>query len=270
MPEERRWLLRNGRNIIVDMLAAGEPVLALGVRAARTLDIVRVARATGHHMIWFDLEHSTMSIDVCAQLCSACLDAGIVPFVRVPERDYGVIGRLLDGGAVGIMLARMESAEQVADFARACRFMPQGIRSQIVGLPLFNMRRVPAPHHNRLANRATVVMPLIETEAGCRNIEAIAALEGVDLIGSGSNDFSAELGDLGNYKHPTMTAGYTAAIKACKKHGKPFSVGGIGDMAQNKEWIKAGAAPLLFSALDSEFMRDALQEKVKSVLGSWR
>ncbi len=270
MPEERRWLLRNGRNVIIDMLANGEPVMALGVRAARTVDIVKVAKATGHHLIWIDLEHTTMSTDTCAQICSAALDAQIVPFVRVPEREYGMIGRLLDGGAVGIMVARVESAAQATDLARACKFQPQGVRSQIIGLPLFNLRRVPAPHHNRLATKATVFMPLLESEAGCRNIEEIAAVDGVDLIGSGSNDFTAELGELGNYKHPTLVSGYQAAIRACRKHGKPFSVGGIGDMAQNKEWIKAGATPLLFSAIDSEFIRDALQEKVKSVLAGWR
>jgi 2-keto-3-deoxy-L-rhamnonate aldolase RhmA len=188
----------------------------------------------------------------------------------VPEREYGMIGRLLDGGAVGIMVARVESAGQAADLARACKFQPQGVRSQIVGLPLFNMRRVPSPHHNRLANRVTVFMPLIESEAGCRNIAEIAAVDGVDLIGSGSNDFTSELGELGNYKHPTLVSGYQGAIEACRKQGKDFSVGGIGDMALNKQWIDAGAATLLYSAMDSEFFRDALQAQVKNVLASWR
>lgn len=269
IPQERSWLLRNGRNVIIDMLANKEPVLALGVRAARTVDIVKIAKATGHHLIWIDLEHSTMSIDLCAQICSAALDAQIVPFVRVPEREYGVIGRLLDGGAVGIMVARIETAEQATDLARACKFQPLGLRSQIVGLPLFNMRRVPSPHHNRLANRITVFMPLLESEMGCKNVEEIAAVDGVDLIGSGSNDFTSELGELGNYTHPTLVAGYTAAIKACKKYGKSFSIGGIGDMAQNKQWIEAGGATLLYSAIDSEFFRDALQAQVKNVLSSW-
>jgi len=269
IPQERSWLLRNGRNVIIDMLANREPVLALGVRAARTVDIVKIAKATGHHLIWIDLEHSTMSIDLCAQICSAALDAQIVPFVRVPEREYGVIGRLLDGGAVGIMVARIETAEQATDLARACKFQPLGLRSQIVGLPLFNMRRVPSPHHNRLANRITVFMPLLESEMGCKNVEEIAAVDGVDLIGSGSNDFTSELGELGNYTHPTLVAGYTAAIKACKKYGKSFSIGGIGDLAQNKQWIEAGGATLLYSAIDSEFFRDALQAQVKNVLSSW-
>ena len=118
MPEGREWLLRNGRNVILDRLAKGEPVMSLGVRAARTVDIVKTARATGHQLIWVDLEHSTMSIDTAAQICSAALDAQLVPFVRVPEREYGVIGRLLDGGAVGIKVPRVETPEQAAEIAR--------------------------------------------------------------------------------------------------------------------------------------------------------
>jgi len=270
MPEGRQWLLRNGRNVILDRLARGEPVMSLGVRAARTVDIVKVAQATGHHLIWIDLEHSTMSIDVAAQMCSAAGDAGVVPFVRVPEREYGVIGRLLDGGAVGIMAPRVETAEQAQEIARACRFAPAGVRSQIVGLPLFGMRKVPPPAHNQLANRATVVMILLETELGFRNVEAIAAVEGVDIVGSGSNDFSAELGALGNYRHEKILSAYAAAIKGCAKAGKPFAVGGVGDMGYVKAMIQDGAAPFLYSAIDSEFLRDALQEKVASVLAALR
>lgn len=270
MPEGREWLLRNGRNVILDRLAKGEPVMSLGVRAARTVDIVKIARATGHQLIWVDLEHSTMSIDTAAQICSAALDAQIVPFVRVPEREYGVIGRLLDGGAVGIKVPRVETPEQAAEIARACRFAPEGVRSQIVGLPLFDMRKVPAPAHNRLANRATVVMVLLETELGFRNIEAIAAVPGVDIIGSGSNDFTAELGALGNYRHEKVLSAYSAAIAACRKHGKPFVVGGVGDTGYVKAMIKDGASPFLYSAIDSELMRDALQEKVTAALAAVR
>jgi 4-hydroxy-2-oxoheptanedioate aldolase len=261
----RDWLLVNGRNIVLERLHRGEPVLALGVRAARTTEIVKIAQTTGHHLIWVDLEHSTMSADTAAQICSACLDVGIVPIVRPPEKDFGIIGRLLDGGALGIMAARIETADEAAEVVAACRFPPLGRRSQIVGLPLFGMRKLAPKTHNELANRAVIVKILVETERGVANLEQIAAVRGVDLIGIGSNDFTSELGILGDYKHDKVRAAYKAGIEACRKHGKKFIIGGVADLTYVREMLELGAAPFLFTAIDSELMRDALQERVKNL-----
>jgi 4-hydroxy-2-oxoheptanedioate aldolase len=261
----REWLLVNGRNVILERLDRRQPVITLGVRAARTVDIAKTAQLTGHHLVWIDLEHSTMSIDIAAQISSACLDLGLVPIFRPPEKDYGVIGRMLDGGALGVMAARVETPEEAAEIAAACRFPPQGRRSQIVGLPLFGMRRLPARQHNELANRATIVKVLIETERGIRNVERIAAVPGVDLVGIGSNDFTAELGLLGDYRHENVRAAYQAGIEACKKHGKHFIVGGVADLKYQRELWDAGAGLMIQSAIDSELIRDALQEKVAGI-----
>jgi 2-keto-3-deoxy-L-rhamnonate aldolase RhmA len=261
----REWLLVEGRNVVLHRLDRRQAVVTLGVRAARTIDIAKTAQLTGHHLVWIDLEHSAMSIDTAAQISSACLDLAIVPIFRPPEKDYGVIGRMLDGGALGVMAARVETAEEAAEVAAACRFPPFGRRSQIVGLPLFGMRRLPAREHNDLANRATLVKVLIETERGIRNVEAIAAVPGVDLVGIGSNDFTAELGILGDYRHEKVRAAYQAGIAACKKHGKHFIVGGVAELKYQREWWDAGAGLMVQSAIDSELMRDALHEKVSGI-----
>jgi 2-keto-3-deoxy-L-rhamnonate aldolase RhmA len=99
-------------NPFLDRLRAGELTLMLGVRGSRTTDVVHIARSTGHHSIMVDLEHSTMSTDVAAALCVAADNLGMTPIVRIPEREYGMIGRLLDGGAHGIVASRIETAEE--------------------------------------------------------------------------------------------------------------------------------------------------------------
>ena len=100
-------------------LRAGELTLMMGIRSARTPDAVRIAHATGHHAIMIDLEHSAMSVDVATQLAVTAHDIGLVPLVRIPEREYGMIGRLLDGGAQGIIAPRVETAEQALAIAQA-------------------------------------------------------------------------------------------------------------------------------------------------------
>src|SRR5260370_18467430 len=98
------WLVARA---MVERLTRGVPAVALGVRSSRTADIARVARSSGHHAIWVDLEHSTMPIDTAALICAAALDLVLATFARIPELEYGVIIRLLEGGVLGIIAPRV-------------------------------------------------------------------------------------------------------------------------------------------------------------------
>ena len=249
-------------------LAQRLPVAALGIRAARTPDVVRIAKASGHHAIWVDLEHSTMPVDTAAMLCSAALDQQLVPLVRIPERDYGIIGRLLDGGALGIIAPRIETAAQADEVARACRFPPRGQRSAIASLPQLEMRRVPAGDLNATLNRMTIVKVLLETELGIDNAAEIAALDGVDIVGIGTNDLCAELGVPGDFRHPSVRRAHERAIEACRKAGKPLAIGGVGDAAYAAELIRMGASPFLFTGIDTELLLTAAHAKVEAALAS--
>ena len=262
------WLEARSINTVMARLARHQPVAALGVRSSRTADIARLARATGHHAIWIDLEHSTMPIDVAGAICAAALDVGLVPFVRTPEREYGVIGRLLDAGAAGIIAPRIETAEQAADLAAACRFPPLGHRSAISTLPCVDYRRLPPTQLYGVANRATVLKVLIESPRGIENIESIARVEGVDLLGIGSNDLSAELGVSSAPVHPKLREAHDFALAACQRAGKPLVIAGVADAAYIANCIHRGAAPFLMTGIDSDLLSAAMSERVAGALAS--
>src|ERR1700722_18592154 len=150
----------------VERLGQGVPVAALGVRSSRTADIARIARSSGHHAIWVDLEHSTMSIDTASLICAAALDLGLAPFARIPEREHGVIGRLLDGGVLGIIAPRIESVEEAQDIVAACRFPPFGHRSAIATLAHLDFQKMPMAQFNRALNQETRVKILLESPRG--------------------------------------------------------------------------------------------------------
>ena len=262
------WLESKAVNTIMQRLSQGLPVAALGIRSARTTEIVRIAKTTGHHCVWVDLEHSSMSVDVAASLCAAALDVGLTPLVRIPERDYGVIGRLLDGGALGIIAPRIETAEQAADVVKACRFPPLGARSALNSLPQLEMRRVEPARMNATMNRATLVKILVETQMGIDNLNEIAAVPGVDLVAIGTNDLCAELGVPGDFRHPQVRAAHEQALAVCKRHNKPLVIGGIGDVAYAAELISMGAAPFLFTGIDTELMIQVAGARVQAALDS--
>jgi 4-hydroxy-2-oxoheptanedioate aldolase len=252
----------------VERLVRGIPVAALGVRTSRTADIARIARSSGHQALWVDLEHSTMPIDTAATICAAALDIGLAPFVRIPEREYGVIGRLLDGGALGIIAPRVESVVEAQEIVQACRFPPFGHRSAVATLAHVGFSKLPTEQFNQAMNEATVVKILIESPRGIENIEAIAALPGVDLVGIGTNDLSAELGVAGQYAHPSVRHAHEAAIRACQRAKKPLAIGGVGDLAYGAELIRLGAAPFLFTGIDTDLLLGAARERVAQALAS--
>ena len=241
-------------NAFLGRLRGGEPTLMLAIRSSRTADVVRIAKSTGHRAIMVDLEHSTMPLDIAASLCATAGDLGLFPFVRVQEREYGGIGRLLDGGAQGIVAPRVEGAAEAAAIARACRFAPRGQRSQLATVPQLGMRPTPAATLNPALDDGTLVQILIETPAGVANADEIAAVDGVDMLAFGANDFTAELGVPGQYADPRVTGAIAALAEAGRRHGKLVMVGGIPDPALLDDLAPLGVCPLRLTGTDTDML----------------
>jgi 4-hydroxy-2-oxoheptanedioate aldolase len=203
-----------------------------------------------------------MPIDTAAQIGAAALDLGLAPFARIPEREYGVIGRLLDGGVLGIIAPRVESAEQARDIVAACRFPPLGHRSAIGTLPHLNFQKLSATELYSTMNQATVVKMLLESPRGIENAGAIAELPGVDIVGIGTNDLAAEMGVEGQFRHPQVRAAHESAIDACTRAKKPLAIGGIGDFVYAAELIRLGAAPFIFTGIDTDLLVAAARERL--------
>jgi 2-keto-3-deoxy-L-rhamnonate aldolase RhmA len=249
------------KNDLLDTLSRGSLVTAMMIRSARTADAVRVARATGHGSIIVDLEHSSMDLDVVATMTSTAGDLGMVPSVRIPERDYGSIGRVLDGGAAGIIAARIETAAQAEEIARACRFAPRGQRSQIAMVPQFGFRPMPARELNPLLDRAVIVQILIETPLGISNADAIAQVDGVDMLAIGANDLCAEFGIPGAFDSERLREAVTQVAAACARYGKLCVIGGVSDLKLMAQFLALGVAPFIISGSDIEMLASAARSR---------
>jgi 2-keto-3-deoxy-L-rhamnonate aldolase RhmA len=248
-------------NAVLQGLAQGVPLFSLGIRNARTAEIVRIAKTAGFGLVWIDLEHSSISIDCAVQIVASAVDLGLEAWVRIPERDYGVIGRLLDGGATGIIAPRVETAEEAQKVVNAARFPPRGQRSQTALLPQAKYRRMPAAELMHCAELATTVHILIESAEGVRNAEAIAAVDGVDVLHVGMNDLSVDLGHVDQLRHADMFDACKRVIAAAHSRGKLAVVGGSSDPALFVELLNAGAVPLVFAAIDTDVLAAGLTQR---------
>src|SRR5919197_3575386 len=215
------------RNAMKQRLAAGELVLCMNLRLARSVDIAMVARAGGYDALYVDMEHSPYSIDTAATICAAALGIGITPLVRVPSHDGHWSSRVLDGGAQGVIVPHVNNRAEGEAVVRNCRFPPLGQRS-VMGLgPALGYQTMPLGEINDRLNADTALIVMLETAEGIENAEAIAALPGIDVLLIGSGDLTTDYGIPGQVDHPRLREAYERVAKACQACGKVLGVGGI-------------------------------------------
>ena len=164
-----------------ERLDAGRLVLCLALAQARTADIPMVAAASGFDAVYVDLEHSAISLETTSVLCTGAIAAGITPLVRVPAPDHQYLTRVLDIGAMGVIVPHVETRAEAEQIVDACRFPPRGHRS--VAGPNPANRYQPMPQRDLLDafDEQTVVAVMLETPAAVERADAIAAVPGVDM-----------------------------------------------------------------------------------------
>lgn len=246
-------------NVLKARLARGEPSFVFSVRAARTANVVALAEACGFHGFYVDFQHSSISIDTAAQIFAAALHSNATCFARPPSLDPGLISRLLDAGAQGILAPDVRSAAEARALVKAALIAPKGERSVGSGIP---NPRFPGLSGAALAaaiNEATILIAMIETEEAAGRAAEIAGVEGIDAIQIGSNDLTTSMGIPGQYKHERVRAVYGAVIDACKEAGKPLLIGGIRKADEFEPYVRMGAARCYFTGADANFLMAGAQ-----------
>ena len=255
-------------NPLAERLKRGELGLTLMIRHARTVDIALAARTCGFDALFFDLQHGVVPEHEVSQMAVAAMNMGIAPLVRVPEKDYAAALRMLDNGALGIIMPEVTTVEDARNSVAACKYPPVGNRGAFGGWAHFGYRPVPASDARKAINDATLLILMIESKLALDNIEAIAAVPGVDVIHIGTNDLSTDLGHPGELTHPDVLAAIGRVVKACRAHGKVAGVGGLyGGEAAAKALasvVKLGAR-FITSASEWNLMLVAGTERVKAL-----
>ena len=120
-------------NPALERMRADEVALGMLVRLARSGDIARVAKTTGHDFIFIDTQHAIYSLETVGHIVQAAIGGGVAPFVRVRNCDDHDMLRLLDCGVMGIVVPDVGTAEQARRAVELCKFPPVGRRSVSAG-----------------------------------------------------------------------------------------------------------------------------------------
>jgi len=244
------------RNVARERLEKGEMSLGVGIRTARTVDIAKMMKTSGYDWLFIDLEHGPMSIEFATTLAVAALDTGISPIVRVPFMQHSMATRVLDNGALGIVMPHVDTPEQAREIVDHLKYPPIGHRSLAGAQAIFDFKRIPISEMIEAANATLLVIALIETPTAVTNAEAIAAVPGIDALLIGTNDLAAEMGIPGEYGHTRIARAYEMVIAACGRHNKWPGMGGVDAEELMQKYIGLGMR-LVLTGSDGGFLMAA-------------
>jgi 2-keto-3-deoxy-L-rhamnonate aldolase RhmA len=251
-----------------EKLARNEVVASMTVRLARSIEIAQIAKTAGFDTLYVDMEHNTLSIDTCCQICIAAQQIGITPLVRVPANTPDYIGRVLDGGAMGVITPHVRSAAEArAMVVELVKFPPLGQRSAGGALSHYQYRSFPVDETNAAMNDATSLVVMLETVAALEAVEEIIAVDGVDMLLVGSNDLCAEMGIAGQFDHLRLKDAFARAIAAARKVGKHVGVGGLAARDDLKTQFVRMGARYVSTGTDLAFLLGACTQRARFVKG---
>lgn len=241
------------RNVAREKLEAGQLSLGCGVRLTRSVEIAIAMKAAGFDWLFLDLEHGTMSIEAAAQIATAALDAGIAPLARVPNGEYSIATRLLDNGALGIVVPHVDTAAEAREVVEKLKYPPVGHRSMGGTGPHYSLRSATTGEAAAALNAANLTVVMLETPTAIANAAEIATVPGVDVLLIGTNDLCAEMGIPGDFANQRVADAYATMIEACRKGGKHPGMAGIYNEPIMKRYIDMGARFIL-SGNDANFL----------------
>ncbi|MGH9627427.1 MAG: HpcH/HpaI aldolase family protein [Bryobacteraceae bacterium] len=228
-----------------------------------TRGIAKILESVDIDFAVVDMEHTGSGSERIADLMAWFKATPIAPFVRVPQSLYHFIARTMDAGALGVMVANVETADQAKAIVNAVKYAPLGNRG--VGLGTAHTDYVvPDPvQYFRESNENTTVICQIESAKGISNIDSIAATEGVDVLWVGHFDLTQSMGIPAQFQHPDFLAALDKVVAAGRKHSRGLGIQ-PGSFEQAEQWISAGFNIISWSS-DIAVYRAALSASVSKV-----
>ena len=217
----------------------------------------QICRNAGAEFVLYDMEHTGLGFETLKTQCALCRGLDIVPMARVPRGEYHFIARALDVGALGVMVPMVGTQAEAEHIVACTRYPPQGRRGAAFGFAHDDYEGGDVALKIAALHERTLVIAQIETTEGLRNVEAIAAVPGVDALWIGHFDLTNFLGIPGQFQHPAYLAAVDRVVAACAAHGKvPAFL--AADPQGARDYVARGFR-LMAYGIDQLLLQDALR-----------
>jgi len=163
------------------------------------------------------------------------------------------------------MVPHVSTVAEAKAVVEACRYPPWGHRSASGSGPALGYSARSQGEINTYLNEQTLLIAMLETPQSIENADAIAAVDGIDVVHIGSSDLSTEMGIPGQYQHARMREAYGATAKAARSHGKSFGVGGVREDLEFQTWLLRLGMRYLTGGSDVGYILSAGRADVKRI-----
>ena len=199
-------------------LKAGEIVYGQMILELFSPGIAPMLSNAGLDFVIYDMEHGRCDINLVSQMIASCRGTWLTPIARVPDQYHFPLSRVLDVGARGVMVPRVETGQQMQDVVAQLKYAPQGRRGVALGLAHDDYRPRGAAYFEE-ANEETVVIAIVETARALENLDAIVSAPGLDIAWMGHFDLTVSLGIPAQFDHPRFLEAMAALTASCRLHG---------------------------------------------------
>ena len=219
--EQDEALMDLPRNEFKHAIAAGRLQIGLWSSLASNIAAEIVSDA-GFDWILFDTEHSPNEIPGLLAQLQAAARGTATAIVRPAWNDAVLIKRVLDLGTQSVLVPYVQSPEEARRAVAAVRYPPAGIRGVAAAARASRYGRV--KDYLKKADSEICLLVQVETRSALDQLEAIAAVEGVDGVFIGPSDLSASFGHIGNPQHREIQAALEQGVKRLRACGKPAGI----------------------------------------------
>jgi 2-dehydro-3-deoxyglucarate aldolase/4-hydroxy-2-oxoheptanedioate aldolase len=217
----------------------------------------QICRNAGAEFVLYDMEHTGLGFESLKTQLALCRGLDLVPMARVPRGEYHFIARALDIGAFGVMVPMVATRAEAEYIVSCSRYPPQGHRGAAFGFAHDDYQGGDVALKMAALHQRTMMIAQIETDQGLDNVEAIAAVPGVDALWIGQFDLTNFLGIPAQFNHPQYLAGVDRVLAACAAHGKAAAMLATDD-AWARDYVAKGFR-LMAYGIDQLLLQEALR-----------
>ncbi len=240
--------LKKGRPALGCLSNMGSPVAA------------EIIAASGYDAVMTDMEHGSGDFANAVQQFQAITAGGAVPLIRIPANDPVDLKRALDAGPAGVMVPAVSSAAEAAAAVNACRYPPQGIRGVAHSVARASGYGTDVEGYLQWLEAEFLLICQIETMEGVGDVDAIAAVEGVDMLLVGPMDLSASAGHFNDPDCAEMDAPMARVAESAGNEG--VLLGTMATAGRTAPDLFEAGYDFVLDTVDIAILREAARAKV--------
>jgi len=244
-------------NAAKKLIRSGQIAFGPIIQAISSPSLIRLLSRTGFDYVYLDMEHGLFDYGDLTELCQVCGEVGIVPIVRTASQQPDQLTRVLDGGAMGLLVPHIDTGEQASSILRSIKYYPQGQRGFSGQGAHTGYQKISPDEYMAWANREIMVGFLIESTRGIQELEKIVSQPGIDFIVVGRCDLAQDMGIPGQMSSPMIEDAVSHCFEICRKHCIATGIL-VYDHESALKWIKLGVQMLNYCS-DISIFTDLLK-----------